>query len=285
MWTAPDATSAFTSRDFISLNSTATEASLYVNDAGATGPALLLANATASEGDIAVASGDALQIGSWNLGTDTYTNWMQLDGDVGIVNRLGVGTTSPNRTLVVQADDPVVQIRDDTSDNSAAAARLELVERSGGSYNGGAFLHWDGALNRLYVGTLDSGTPTNLLVLDRGSQSVGIGTETLDNSYALSVNGSIRSKEIVVESGWSDFVFEPGYRLAPLDEVAAHISAHGHLPDVPSAKTIAEGGLAIGQTQALLMRKIEELTLHLIDMDRELIALRAQAGGSRQQQP
>lgn len=276
IWTAPTANTAFTSRDAISINSSAAEATLFINDAGATGPALLLANATASEGDIAVAEGDVLQIGTWNLGTDTYTNWMQLNGDVGIVNRLGVGTTSPNRTLVVQADDPIVQIRDDTTDNSAAAARLELVERSGGSYDGGGFLQWEGALNRLYIGTLNNGTASNLLVLDRGSQSVGIGTETLDNSYALSVNGSIRSKEIVVESGWSDYVFEPGYRLAPLEEVAAHIQAHGHLPDVPSAASIASDGLPIGQSQAMLMRKIEELTLHLIAMQREIQMLRRQ---------
>ncbi len=285
VWSTPTASTAFTTRDSISINSTAAEATLYINDAGATGPALLLANATGAEGDIAVAEGDALQIGTWNLGTDAYTNWMQINGDVGIVNRLGVGTTAPDRALVVQADDPVVQIRDDNTDNSAAAARIELVERSGGAYDGGAFLQWDGALNRLYVGTINNGAASNLLVLDRGSQSIGIGTETLDNSYALSVNGSIRSKEIVVESGWSDYVFEPGYRLAPLEEVAAHIAAHGHLPDVPSAAAIASDGLPIGQSQAMLMRKIEELTLHLIAMQREIQTLHSQQGADDLVQP
>ena len=277
VWSAPDANAASTGRDFLSINSSLQEATLYVNDAGATGPALLLANATVTEGDIAVAAGDTLQIGSWDLTADSYDNFLQIDstGDVGIVERLGVGTLSPNHALVVQADDPVLEIRDDTSDNSANAARLELSERSGGSYNAGLFVRWDGALNRAYFGTTDGGTDSQVLVIDRGSQNVGIGTENLDNSaYKLAVNGTIRAKEIIVESGWADYVFEPGYKLASLAEVDRHITEHGHLPDVPSATAIAQGGLPLGAMQATLLRKIEELTLHLIAMDRELSELR-----------
>lgn len=278
VWSVPDANSATTSRDFVSLNSSLQEATLYINDAGTTGPALLLANATASEGDIAVAAGDALQIGSWDLTTDVYTNYMQVSstGDVGIVERLGVGTLSPNHAMVVQADDPVFEIRDGSADNSANAARLELSERAGGSYNAGLFVRWDGALNRAYFGTTDAGIDSQVLVIDRGSQNVGIGTENLDNSaYKLAVNGTIRSKEIIVESGWADYVFEPDYRLASLAEVARHIEQYGHLPDVPSAATIAHSGVPLGEMQATLLRKIEELTLHLIAMDRELGELRA----------
>lgn len=275
-WTAPDAQTAQTLRDAVRINSTVvTGATLYVNDAGNSGPALLLANATAAEGDIAVTAGDALQVGSFDIGTGTFSNHLQIDsaGRVGVAGAFGVGTFSPGHALVVQADDPVLQIRDDTLDNSTAAARVELVERSGGAFNGGGFVQWDGAANRLYVGTINAGADANLLVLDRGSQSVGIGTTTLDNSYTLSVNGSIRSKEIVVESGWADYVFAPGYRLAPLAEVERHIAEHGHLPDVPSAQTIAAGGLPLGDMQATLMRKIEELTLHLIAMERRIEAL------------
>jgi len=278
LWTAPDPLTAQTLRDAVRINSVVnTGATLYINDAGTTGPALLLANAASNEGDIAVVAGDALQIGSWDIATAAYTNNLQIDstGRVGVAGSLGVGTFSPNHPLVVQADDAIVQIRDDVADNSAAAARLELLERSGGAFNGGGFLQWDGAANRLYVGTINAGTSSNLLVLDRGSQSVGIGTTTLDNSYALSVNGSIRSKEIVVESGWADYVFAADYRLAPLAEVERHIAEHGHLPDVPSADAIAAGGLPLGEMQATLMRKIEELTLHLIAMDKRVSALNA----------
>jgi hypothetical protein len=285
LWTEPNATAITTARDFVSINSSLQEATLYVNDAGSTGPAVLLANATGTEGDIAVASGDVLQIGAWDLTADTYTNYLQVDGtgDVGIVERLGVGTTAPNHALVVQADDPVLEIRDDTTDNSANAARLELSERSGGNYNAGLFVRWDGSLNRAYFGTTDAGTDSDILVIDRGSQNVGIGTENLDNSaYKLAVNGTIRSKEIIVESGWADYVFEPGYELASLTEVERHIAEHGHLPDVPSAAEIAQGGVPLGEMQATMLRKIEELTLHLIAMDRELRELRTARAGASQ---
>lgn len=285
VWVTPNATDTYTARDRVGLNTTSPAATLHVNDTGSTGPALLLQNATADEGDIAVVQGEVMQIGAYNTATSAFTNYLNVDGtgDVGIAQRLGVGTLTPNTALVVQANDPVLQVRDDTTDNSANAARIQLLERSGGAYDGGAFLRWDGDLNRLNIGTLTSGVATNLLTLDRASQSVGIGTTTLDNSYALSVNGSIRAKEIIVESGWADFVFAADYRLAPLAEVAAFIDRNGHLPDVPSAAQVAAAGVPLGEMQTRLLQKIEELTLHMIAMDRDLARLRADNAGLREQ--
>lgn len=284
IWNAPNAGEAYTTRDRVGLNIVVPEATLHIVDTGATGPALLLQGATASEGDIAVVQGEVLQIGAYNPATSVYTDYLNVDGtgDVGIAQRLGVGTFDPDHALVVQANDPVVEIRDDTTDNSANAARLYLLERSGGNFNGGAFLRWDGALNRLNIGTLEEGAATNLLTLDRASQSVGIGTTTLDNSYALSVNGSIRAKEIVVESGWADFVFAADYRLAPLDEVAAFIDRNGHLPDVPSAAQVAAAGVPLGEMQTRLLQKIEELTLHMIALDRDVRRLQSDNAGLRE---
>ncbi|MGH8188325.1 MAG: hypothetical protein ACREUC_17335, partial [Steroidobacteraceae bacterium] len=73
---------------------------------------------------------------------------------------VGIGTNAPNHELIVQGNDPAMQIRDDTTDNSANAARLELLERGGGSFNGGAFLWWNGSTNRLLIGTKLSGVNT-----------------------------------------------------------------------------------------------------------------------------
>jgi hypothetical protein len=106
-------------------------------------------------------------------------------------------------------------------------------------------------------------------------RSVGIGTLSTGN-FALAVNGSIRAKEIIVETGWSDFVFEPDYKLATLDEVERHISEHGHLPDIPSAAEVAENGVKVGEMESRLLRKIEELTLHMIDMNKRVAALEAE---------
>lgn len=97
---------------------------------------------------------------------------------------------------------------------------------------------------------------------------VGIGTTSI-SSYKLSVNGTIRAKEVKVETGWSDFVFEENYPLKPLTEVEAFIKENGHLPDIPSAKEVEENGVNVGEMEAKLLQKIEELTLYVIELNKE----------------
>ena len=102
--------------------------------------------------------------------------------------------------------------------------------------------------------------------------NVGIGTD--NPTYKLSVNGNIRSKEVVVETGWADYVFDNKYKLAPLKEVAQFIRQNNHLPNIPSAKEIESNGLHVGETQRKMMEKIEELTLYLIQQQKEIEALK-----------
>jgi hypothetical protein len=100
---------------------------------------------------------------------------------------------------------------------------------------------------------------------------VGIGTAS--PTHALSVSGSIRTKEVIVETtGWSDYVFAKDYKLAALCEVERQIQQSGHLPGVPSAADLDEKGVNVGSMQALLLAKIEELTLHLIAQEKRLTA-------------
>jgi len=99
--------------------------------------------------------------------------------------------------------------------------------------------------------------------------NVGIGT-TAPNTK-LSVNGNIRAKEIKVESAnWPDYVFKDGYKLRSLDSIRAFIAEHGHLPEVPSAADVEREGIALGEMNALLLKKIEELTLLLMEKDGQL---------------
>ncbi|KXX71242.1 hypothetical protein [Flammeovirga sp. SJP92] len=98
---------------------------------------------------------------------------------------------------------------------------------------------------------------------------VGIGTTTPD--AMLAVNGNIKAKEVkVTNENWPDYVFEDSYALKPLSEVEAHIKKYKHLPDVPSAKEIEEDGVNLGESDAVLLRKVEELTLYLIEVRKEL---------------
>lgn len=98
--------------------------------------------------------------------------------------------------------------------------------------------------------------------------SVGIGTTT-PGSYKLAVKGSIGAMRVKVsQAEWADFVFEPGYKLPSLQELERYIKTNKHLPDVPSAKEVTSEGLDLGEMNKILLQKIEELTLHLIQQER-----------------
>ncbi|TKG87101.1 hypothetical protein EYV94_28490, partial [Puteibacter caeruleilacunae] len=94
--------------------------------------------------------------------------------------------------------------------------------------------------------------------------NLGLGLK--NPSAKLEVAGTIRAKEIKVESnGWPDFVFEDDYKLKSLDEVDQFIKERKHLPGVPSAKQMEKDGVGLAEMNKLLLQKVEELTLHLID--------------------
>lgn len=106
-----------------------------------------------------------------------------------------------------------------------------------------------------------------------------IGTTSLPATDAkLAVNGNIYARKLkVTQTGWPDYVFDPVYKLRTLKEVEAFIRTHHHLPDMPSAKEVESQGLDVGDNQAALLRKIEELTLYIIDQEKRLKSLESQA--------
>lgn len=131
--------------------------------------------------------------------------------------------------------------------------------------------------------TVSLGTPGNMPValytnnanriFISGNGNVGIGTD--NPTYKLSVNGNIRSKEVVVETAWADYVFDKNYELRPLNEVEKFIDKNNHLPGVPSAREIQEKGLNVGVLQTKMMEKIEELTLYIIQLKKEIDILKS----------
>ena len=99
--------------------------------------------------------------------------------------------------------------------------------------------------------------------------NVGIGEKNPQSK--LAVNGTITAKEVVVSTeGWSDYVFKDDYKLMPLDELERSVRKNGHLPDIPSAEEVEKNGVSVGEMQAKLLQKIEELTLHVIEQGKEL---------------
>ena len=103
--------------------------------------------------------------------------------------------------------------------------------------------------------------------------NVGIGT--LFPAYKLSVDGTIQAKEVRVETGWSDFVFDKDYKLPSLNDVEKYIDCNKHLEGIPSADDIQKNGLAVADVQTKMMQKIEELTLYVIELQKEVDQLKA----------
>jgi hypothetical protein len=99
-------------------------------------------------------------------------------------------------------------------------------------------------------------------------------TISASGRYKLAVNGAIRAKAIKVEPTWSDFVFENNNKLKTLGQVEVFIQTNGHLPEIPSAKEVEKEGIEIGQMNALLLQKIEDLTLYMIQMKKIIAGIK-----------
>ena len=115
----------------------------------------------------------------------------------------------------------------------------------------------------------------NFTGIIKGNQ-ITINGATSDNTYKLAVNSGILCEELKVMADVpsSDFVFEPTYKLKPLSEVEAYVTENKHLPDVPSAKEFKENGYKVGEMDNLLLQKIEELTLYIIDLQKQIEELK-----------
>jgi hypothetical protein len=126
---------------------------------------------------------------------------------------------------------------------------------------------------KFFIG--DDGSPA-LYVDNMINGNVGIGT--LDTKgYRFAVNGNAIFNKVVVKpyGNWPDYVFQPTYHLRPLSEVEAYIKQYHHLPEVPTAEEVEKNGIDVGDNQATLLKKIEELTLYVIEQQKKMQAMEA----------
>jgi hypothetical protein len=102
------------------------------------------------------------------------------------------------------------------------------------------------------------------------ASAVGIGTKTPDAK--LTVKGNIHAEEVKVDLTVPapDYVFETSYNLSPLKEVEAFIQQNKHLPEIPAAKEMEQNGINLSEMNMLLLKKVEELTLHLIEQEKKM---------------
>ncbi len=190
--------------------------------------------------------------GSWDLLMNTTTG------------NVGIKTAVPQAPLHVVSSSDVapgsggVLVLGTTSGGNLALDNNEIMARN------------NGATSPLYLN--NEGGNVHMAVSGGG---VSIGTTTIPTGVLLAVDGKVLCEEMEVQlSGdWPDFVFAEDYPLMPLDELERNIAQNGHLPGIPSAAEVAARGLNVGQMQAQTLQKVEELTLHMIDLHKRLQAL------------
>jgi hypothetical protein len=111
----------------------------------------------------------------------------------------------------------------------------------------------------------------------RADNNVYFGDPDPEKSSNLYVNGQIRANLVRVNTDtWSDYVFAPDYNLRPLHELSSFITKNGHLPDIPAEAEVLENGIDLGEMNGLLLKKIEELTLYLLEQDSKINILQTE---------
>ena len=192
---------------------------------------------------------------TFSLHSFAQTYWESQTGtDIYNTNSGNVGIGEQNPLLPLHIKNPGLQI----GNHGTAPNYYLLISASD-----------DASALRLYSGNYNTGSH---LITFQSNGNIGIGTTAPGNK--LEVNGKIRAKEIRVEtSGWPDFVFNKDYKLMPLGELDRYIKEKGHLPDIPNVEEVSTNGIELGDISGKLLKKIEELTLYIIEKDKEISKL------------
>lgn len=197
------------------------------------------------------------------LDIEWFKDWLNTGG-ISVKTNSNAGYWSGAR-LTYDKDTTFIEVN-----FTAAIASFQLLSDNYG---------WN--IAKLYTGVLPDGGGTVRAESKAGKLNIGdqfylgyngrVGIGTNVPKETLSVNGKIRAQEVKVETAnWPDYVFADGYELPTLKETAAYINKNKHLPGVPKAAEVEENGLSLGEMNKILIQKVEELTLHLIEKDKKI---------------
>lgn len=179
---------------------------------------------------------------------------------------IGIGTITPSQKLEI---------------NGAIKLGNTVTPTNGTfRFNGTDFEGYAGGTWQSFTSTTASWVLNSNNLINSNSGGVVIGTTCLPAGYKLAVKGKIICEELMVklESGncWADYVFNNDYKLMPLSEVEQFIKLNKHLPNIPNTEEIQNKGLDVNDIIVKQMAKIEELTLYMIELQKEIEKLKKQ---------
>ncbi len=232
------------------------------------------------------AYGNSLQFWSYNHDTSLMGPKFSISDN----GNVGIGTTDPKAKLDVAGNMLLQSALNNSSPRPSLSTQplggeIRSYSQSGNAYNDG--------LLRLSAGA--GTTPAIMSYIDISSYSTipdmdqnivfgtageekmrihkngNIGIGTANPTDMLTVAGKIGAREIKVSaSAGADFVFEPDYKLPDLNELEKFVKTNKHLPEIATAKEMVENGVNVGELNIKLLQKVEELTLYLIEKEKQL---------------
>ncbi|MBT1699006.1 hypothetical protein KK083_19080 [Fulvivirgaceae bacterium PWU4] len=207
-------------------------------------------------------------VGKYGSGTDLF--WVRGEGNAYLLGKFGIGTNNPEGQLQIDNANPMMVIGyDEKVTSGQSTLRFYSGVATPTVYANGFDIVYNKTVTTDRLSFMDGGS-IEVLTLANGGM-VGIGTTTPDAK--LTVKGNIHTQEVLIDLAGAvtppDYVFEENYNLSTLAEVEAYIKANKHLPEVPSASEMLRDGMNVTEMNMLLLKKVEELTLHLIELKKE----------------
>jgi hypothetical protein len=225
---------------------------------------------------------DVFFLSVWNTSNSNIALSAIPGGSSWFQGNVGIGNTNPQNRLDVDitsnTEQKRVSIFTNTGNNAVNSpvggirfnwygtnnAEIQMVRGYGASDGAGLSFHTSN----------DGGVANERMRIDKNG-NVSIGTND-PKGYKFAVAGSVIATSVTVklQGEWGDYVFKPNYHLPTLKEVKSYIDKNQHLPELPSAEQITTDGVNLGEMNKLLVKKVEELTLYLMEQNKQMQAQR-----------